>query len=83
MIAIIISISINREKEFNFDNIEIADIQQYFDEGNIELSDSEIASLIDEDLSYSETFVEETLTEENLLDYLSEEDLDDEIIFVE
>ncbi len=83
MIAILISVSINKHPELNFNDIEIADIHTYFSEGNIELSDTEIASLLGEDMDYSETFEEELINDETLLDYLSDEDIADEIIFVE
>ncbi|MEW7291535.1 hypothetical protein [Aquimarina sp. 2304DJ70-9] len=83
MIAVILSISINKTSSVNFDDIEIADIHAYFNDGNIELSDEEIASLIGEDVSYAETFEEELLNDQDLIDYLSEENLADEIIFTE
>lgn len=83
MIAIIISISIPKESEVNFDSIEIADIHAYFNEEDVELSTTEIAALLDDDITYSETFEKELIDDETLLEYLSEEDLDDDIIFTE
>jgi len=83
MIAILISISIKTNTELNFDAIEIADIHTYFSEGNIELSDMEMASLLGENINYTETFGEESINEETLLEYLSNEDIDEEIIFAE
>lgn len=83
MIAIIISISIPKESGLNFNSIEVADIHAYFTEEDIELSTTEIASLLDDDITYSETFEKELIDDETLLEYLSEEDLDDEIIFTE
>ncbi len=84
MIAIIISLSINEESKLNFDEIDIADLHSYFDDGNIELSDQEMASLLGEELSYTETFEDDLVNDEDLLDYLSEEDnIEDDIIFVE
>ncbi len=83
MIAIIISISIPKESEVNFDTIEIVDIDAYFNEEGIELSTAEIAALLDDDIIYSETFEKELIDDKILLEYLSEEDLDDDIIFTE
>ncbi|WP_109300230.1 hypothetical protein [Aquimarina sp. AU474] len=84
MIAIIISLSINTESKINFDDIDIADIQTYFDDGNIELSDQEMASLLGEEHNYTETFEDELVDDDDLLEYLSEEDnIEDEIIFVD
>ncbi len=83
MAAIIISLSVNKDTELNFNDIKIADIHAYINEGNVELSDLEIASLLYEEMSYAETFGEELINDETLLEYLSDEDLDDEIIFVE
>lgn len=83
MIAIIISISISQKSKFDFDDIEIADIQAYFNEDNIELNDSEIAALLGDDLDLIDAFDQEFATEEVVLDYLSEEDIEDTIIFEE
>ena len=82
MIAILISISIPKDSELNFNDIEIADIHAYFNEENIELSNTEIATLLG-DVNYAEALEEELVDDEALLDYLSEEDLEDEIIFTE
>ncbi|WP_299256586.1 hypothetical protein [uncultured Aquimarina sp.] len=84
MIAIIISISINKENDsFSFDTIEIADIQKYFEEGNAELSNAEIAELLDDETNLSDTFSNTELSDEELENYLSDEELSDEIIYVE
>ncbi|WP_271784005.1 hypothetical protein [Aquimarina algiphila] len=83
MIAIIISLSTYEESKLNFDDIELADIHHYFNEGNIELSTTEMIALLDEDINYTEVFEEELANDDEILDYLSEEDIDDEIIFVE
>jgi hypothetical protein len=83
MIAIIISISVNKKSKLNFNTIEIADIHIYLNEEDIELSTNEIAALLDSDIIYSETFEKELIDDETLLEYLSEEDIDDEIIFTE
>ncbi|GAA4272149.1 hypothetical protein U6A24_11635 [Aquimarina gracilis] len=83
MIAVIISLSINKETSFNFEDIEIADIHTYFDEGNIELSNEEIANLLGDGISYTETLENEVISDQDLIDYISEEDLEDEIMFIE
>ncbi len=83
MIAIIFSLSINTKSELNFNDLEIADIHVYFSEGNIELSSSEIASLLDDEIDYVDAFEEDLDDNEALLEYISQEDLDDEIIFTE
>ncbi|MEW7277384.1 hypothetical protein ABW636_02165 [Aquimarina sp. 2201CG1-2-11] len=82
MITIIFSLSINTRKELDFEDINITDVQTYFEEGNFELNSTEIASLFDDDTYYLETFDEELIDNETIYDYLSEEDLTDEIIFV-
>jgi hypothetical protein len=83
MIAIIISISIPKESELNFNTIEVADIHAYFNEEDVELSTTEIAALLDGDITYSETLEKDFIDDETLLEYLSDQDLDDEIIFTE
>ncbi|WP_299185241.1 hypothetical protein [uncultured Aquimarina sp.] len=84
MIAIVISISINKGQDsFSFDSVDIVDIQEYFDEGNAEFSDSEIAELLDEEINLTSTFSDEDITDEELENYLSDEELEDEIIYVE
>ncbi len=84
MIAIIISVSINKGNDpFNFDTIDVADIQEYFDEGNVEFSDTEIAELLDEEASFIDTFNDDEISDEELENYLSGEELTDEIIYVE
>ncbi|GAA4276130.1 hypothetical protein [Aquimarina mytili] len=83
MIAIIFSISINKEKSLNFNDIDIADIHAYFDEEGIDLTATEIASLFDENTTYEETFEEEFINDDDLLEYLSNENIEDDIIFLE
>ena len=83
MIAIIISLYVNTEAEINFNEITVADIYTYFSEENIELSIAEIATLLQSDVNYPETTEEELINEDIILDYLSREDLDDEILFIE
>ncbi len=83
MIAIILSISINKKSNLNFEDIEIADIHAYFNEGNIDVSNDEIANLLAKDVSYTEAFENEILDDQDLIDYISDEDLEDEIMFVE
>ncbi|WP_298546250.1 hypothetical protein [uncultured Aquimarina sp.] len=84
MIAIIIAISINKENNsFNFESIDIADIQEYFEEGNGEFSDAEIAELLDDETNLTDSFGNTELSDEELEDYLSDEELADDIIYVE
>ncbi|WP_299438824.1 hypothetical protein [uncultured Aquimarina sp.] len=84
MIAIVFSISINKGNDpFNFDTIDIVDIQEYFDEGNAEFSDTEIAELLDDEASFIDTFNDDEISDEELENYLSDEELEDEIIYVE
>ncbi len=83
MIAILISVSINKKSELDFDDIEVADIYTYCIEGNIKLSSTDIISLLGNDISYVETFENELINDEILLDYLSEDYLEDEVIFTE
>ncbi|WP_103864081.1 hypothetical protein [Aquimarina sp. I32.4] len=83
MITLILTISIQKKSEFDFDDIKVTDVHTYFSEENIELTNTEIASLLGEDINYTEVFEDELITDDTLLEYLSEENLDDEIIFVE
>ncbi len=85
MIAIIISVFMNKENDplQGIDNIELADIQDYFIEGNIDLSNDEMAFLINEETKYSDFFEEKVISEEELLEYLSDKDLVDEIILTD
>ncbi|KZS38625.1 hypothetical protein AWE51_13585 [Aquimarina aggregata] len=83
MIALILSISITKKSPLDFDTIEMTAIYEYLNEENIELSTTDIAGLLDEDINYIQTFEDELGNHDNLLDYLSEEDLENEIIFTE
>lgn len=85
MIAILISVVLPSDKRIEdpFGDVEIADIQQYFDDGNAEFSDSEIAVLLDEEISLTDTFVDEEISEEELESYLSDEELSDDMIYIE
>lgn len=84
MIAIILSISINnKQSDLDFNDIQIADIYTYFNEENVKLSTTEIASLLGDEVNFTDSFSEEIPNENVLLEYLSEEDLGDAIIFEE
>ncbi len=85
MIAIIISVSITKGNTglTDINTLELADIQEYFAEGNVELSNEDIASLLDEETNYADVFEEKEISEEELLEYLSEEDLEDNLIFTD
>ncbi|MFD2561355.1 hypothetical protein [Aquimarina rubra] len=85
MIAMIISVSINsnRADSFSFDTLALTDIQEYFEEGNAEISDAEIAELLDDNISFVNTINEDEISDEELENYLSDEELADEIIYVE
>ncbi|MHA7057613.1 hypothetical protein ACWGOQ_0010370 [Aquimarina sp. M1] len=84
MIAIIISISINNKNHsFSFDTIDIADIQEYFEEGNVDLTNAELASLLTEETSLLNTFGEQEISNEELEFYLYNEEIAEEIIYVE
>ncbi|MBW1295730.1 hypothetical protein [Aquimarina litoralis] len=85
MIAILISIALpsGSKIEDPFSSVEIADIQEYFDDGNVEFSDLEIAELLDEETSLANTFVDEEISEEELEDYLYDEELSEDMIYVE
>lgn len=84
MIAIIISIAIDKNNPaLTIDSLDIADIQAYIEDGNLDFSNDDIAALLDDDANYEDTFENKTISEEELLEYLSNEDLDDEMIFTE
>ncbi|WP_299899502.1 hypothetical protein [uncultured Aquimarina sp.] len=85
MIAILFSVVLPSDKKTEdvFGSVAIADIQQYFDEGNAEFSDSEIAELLDEEISLTDTFIDEEISEQELESYLSDEELSDDMIYIE
>lgn len=86
MIVIIISIVIpKRDNKLTFDSIEIAEIQEYLDEENIELSETDIAVLLEDENNLTNTFSINTdhISDEILLDYLSDTELEDEMIHFE
>ncbi|TPN85094.1 hypothetical protein [Aquimarina algicola] len=83
-IAIIFTTTFLKKDTLTIDDIEIADIYTYFDEGNIDMSNSEMIALLAEDMDNTELFDEDIIiNDESLLEYISEEDLQDEIIFEE
>ena len=85
MIAIIISITLPKENKtpIDFDSIAIAEIQEYLDEENIELLETDIATLIEDDINISNIFIANTdnISDDILLDYLSDKELEDEIYY--
>lgn len=84
MIAIILSISINKKSITpNINSLDVADIQSYIIEGNIEFSTEDIASLLDENQDFDDTFENKSISDEEVLEYLSQEELDNELIFTE
>ncbi len=82
MIAIIFSISIHQKSKIDFNDILISDIDLFLEDEDIDLSSSEIALLFEDDDSYTDAFEQELIDDETIYDYLSEEDLTDDVIFV-
>ncbi len=85
MIAIVISLAIPEKNGLSNDinNLELADIQEYLADENVDFNDSEIASLFSVELNFTDTFITEDISDETLFDYLSNEDIDNETIFIE
>ncbi len=84
MIAIIISVSITKETyTLDFDSIATSDIHEYINEGNVEFSDSEIAALLDDESSFMNSFSDNEISNEELENYLYDEEMADEIMYVE
>ncbi len=87
MIAIIFSLFTDKKTTSNFNDIALTDLYEYLTEENIDLSDEDIFSLFATDISYSEAFDIVTTTDEELFEYLSEEEveytLENEILFTE
>ncbi|WP_062059052.1 hypothetical protein [Aquimarina longa] len=81
MIAITILLSVTKKSKLNFNDIEVADIHVYIDDENIKFSTAEIASILGNDIN--KIFEDNLITDEIILDYLSEENLNDEIIYIE
>lgn len=63
----------------DFDSIAISDIQEYIRNGNIEVSDDELAVLLDTEISLMESFEDTHLSDEDLENYLLKEDLYNDI----
>ncbi len=84
MVAIIISLSINKKKDvFSFETLDIVDIQKYVEEGNATFSDTEIAELLDDTVSFTDTLNDNEISDEELENYLSDENLEDDSIYIE
>lgn len=83
MIAIVISLSTITKSKLNFGDITITDAYTYFNDENIELDNIEIATLLENDVSYADMLEKEIINNDTILDYLSTEDLDEEIILIE
>ena len=81
MIAIIFTLSIAQKSKVDFEDIDIVDIHSFFEGENLDLHSTEFASLLDDD-NYLEELEEELIDNETIYNYLSEEDLTDDIIFV-
>ncbi|OED44080.1 hypothetical protein AB832_02235 [Flavobacteriaceae bacterium (ex Bugula neritina AB1)] len=85
MVAIVISLAIPLKSGVSDEiiNLELADIQEYLTDENVDFNDSEIAALFSEELNFTETFNAEDISDETLFDYLSNEDIENETIYIE
>ncbi|KAA1242654.1 hypothetical protein [Aquimarina sp. RZ0] len=81
MIAIILSITIYKNKDslININSLELSDIQEYF-EGEDVYIDENIALLFEEKINLFDTFDTSEVSNETLLDYLSDEEFESETI---
>ncbi|WP_025741675.1 hypothetical protein [Aquimarina pacifica] len=83
MIAILFSLNINYKSTQNINDIDVAELYGYLTEETLVLNEEDILSLFDDNITYSEVFVDDMTTNEELMNYLSEEELEDELIFTE
>ncbi|QKX06254.1 hypothetical protein HN014_15490 [Aquimarina sp. TRL1] len=82
MIALLITIYTNHNTEETINSLDIADIQNYLLEDVIDISYTDIAEMIDDTDEIS--FIEELqINDESLIEYLSEEELDDDNIYLD
>ena len=63
----------------SFDALASADIEAYLDEGNVDFSSYELAEFIPEEGLEESMMLEESVEEENIMDYLDDtiEDIDE------
>lgn len=85
MIAVIFSVFVTKptSHSLNFDTITVADIEDYFDNGNTELSEMDFVSFLDDETSLADIFTDNEISDEMLLDYLSDEQIENEMISIE
>lgn len=79
---IVLAIILRNPKETNapdFESIAIADIQEYIISNHVEMSDDELAVLLDSEIDLTEMFEDAIISNEVLEDYLSTEDLENDI----
>ncbi|GAA3516286.1 hypothetical protein GCM10022393_32900 [Aquimarina addita] len=70
-------------KSLDFNDIAVADIESYFDNDETQFSEIDIASLLDTETNLTDVFNDTDISDEVLLDYLSDEQLENEIISIE
>lgn len=73
--------SINNNDELNFNALDLADINAYIEQGNIDLSDTELVNLIGEEIDFTESFEDNPIDDEAVMDYLNNNDIENEIIY--
>lgn len=72
---------LDKSEEINFSTLDIVDISTYIEQGNIELSDSELADIIGEEIDFTSNFENSPIDDEAVLDYLDLNELENEIIY--
>lgn len=81
-LAIVISIAINQKSPLNFESLQVADIHEYINEEGITFTDNEIENL-SENILYSDILFDELNDDTIIEEYLSENDLYDESLYIE
>ncbi|RZS93463.1 hypothetical protein [Aquimarina brevivitae] len=71
------------QNNITFKDLKTTEISLYIEEGNIELTDDELISIIGKDIDLTESYEENPVNEEALLDYLSENDIENEIMYLD
>ena len=67
--------------ELNFNTLDLADINAYIEQGNVGISETELASLIGEEIDFTDSFEDNPIDDEAVMDYLNNNDIENEILY--
>ncbi len=78
ILILIMIIPVKNGTSFDFEKIAISDIQEYIEDGDVTLSDTDIAALFENENSLPT--IEGNLNNDTLFEYLSEENIENDIL---